>query len=69
MARSKSQPSRTTRPHRRLASDCTSTPTPRRHSAQGHTSDRFFRELVWSLRNGVLAITRDGRVAVFNDIA
>ncbi|HJO39110.1 MAG: hypothetical protein QGF21_01530 [Vicinamibacterales bacterium] len=31
--------------------------------------DRFFRELVWSLRNGVLAITRDGRVAVFNDIA
>ena len=26
------------------------TPTPRRHSAQGHTSDRFFRELVWSLR-------------------
>lgn len=69
MARSKSQPSRTTRPRRRLSSDRTSTPTPRRRSAQGPASDRFFRELVWSLRNGVLAITRDGRVAVFNDIA
>ena len=69
MTRSKSRPSRTTRPHRRLSSDCSSTPTPRRHSAQEHTSDRFFRELVWSLRNGVLAITRGGRVAVFNDIA
>ncbi len=68
MARSKSQPSRTTRPRRRLSSNRTAAP-PRRRGAQGHTSDRFFRELVWSLRNGVLAITRDGRVAVFNDIA
>ena len=31
--------------------------------------DRFFRELVWSLRNGVIAITRDGRIAVLNDVA
>ena len=31
--------------------------------------DGFYRDLVWNLRNGVLAITRDGRVAVMNDIA
>ena len=33
------------------------------------SSDRFFRHLVFNLRNGVLAITRDGRVAAMNDIA
>jgi signal transduction histidine kinase len=32
-------------------------------------SDAFYRDLVWSLRNGVLAVTRDGRVAVMNDVA
>jgi PAS domain S-box-containing protein len=32
-------------------------------------SDRFFRHLVFNLRTGVLAITRDGRVAAMNDIA
>ena len=31
--------------------------------------DSFFRELVWSMRNGVLALTRDGAVAVMNDEA
>ena len=31
--------------------------------------DRFFRQMVVNLRNGVLAITRDGHVAVMNDIA
>jgi|SoiMethySBSTD1v2_1073268.scaffolds.fasta_scaffold100834_2 signal transduction histidine kinase len=31
--------------------------------------DRFFRHLVFHLRTGLLAITRDGRVAVMNDIA
>lgn len=31
--------------------------------------DRFFRHLVSNLRTGVLAITRDGAVAVMNDIA
>ena len=29
----------------------------------------FYRDLVWNLRNGVLAVTRDGRVAVMNDVA
>jgi PAS domain S-box-containing protein len=31
--------------------------------------DRFFRHLVFNLRAGVLAITRDGRVAAMNDLA
>jgi signal transduction histidine kinase len=31
--------------------------------------DEFFRDLTWSLRNGVLAVTRDGAVAVMNDAA
>jgi signal transduction histidine kinase len=31
--------------------------------------DRFFRHLVLNLRNGVLAIARDGRIAAMNDIA
>ncbi len=31
--------------------------------------ESFYRDLVWNLRNGVLAITRDGRVAVMNAVA
>src|SRR6185295_2706545 len=31
--------------------------------------DRFFRHLVFNLRTGVLAITRDGRIAAMNDMA
>ena len=31
--------------------------------------DAFYRDLVWNLRNGVLAVTRDGRVAVMNENA
>ncbi len=31
--------------------------------------DDFYRDLVWSLRNGVLAVTVDGTVAVMNDVA
>lgn len=31
--------------------------------------DRFFRHLVLNLRNGVLAIARDGRIAAMNDVA
>ena len=31
--------------------------------------DQFFRQLVWSMRNGVLAVTRDGALAVMNDEA
>jgi two-component system nitrogen regulation sensor histidine kinase GlnL len=32
-------------------------------------TESFFRDLVWSLRNGVLAVTRDGTVTVMNDVA
>jgi signal transduction histidine kinase len=31
--------------------------------------DGFYRDMVWNLRNGVVAITGDGRIAVMNDIA
>jgi len=31
--------------------------------------DTFYRDLVWNLRNGVLAVTGDGRVAVMNEVA
>lgn len=29
----------------------------------------FYRDLVWNLRNGVLAVTRDGTIAVMNEVA
>jgi signal transduction histidine kinase len=35
----------------------------------GVVPDGFYRDMVWNLRNGVLAITKDGRIAVMNDIA
>ncbi len=31
--------------------------------------DGFYRDLVWNLRNGVIAVTRDGQVAVMNEVA
>jgi len=37
-------------------------------SADG-LNDRFFRQMVFNLRNGVLAITRDGRIAAMNENA
>jgi signal transduction histidine kinase len=40
-----------------------------RRSVEDVLSDRFFRHLVFNLRTGVLAITRDGRIAAMNDIA
>jgi len=35
----------------------------------GTIDDRFFRHIVSGMRNGVLAITRDGRLAIINDEA
>jgi signal transduction histidine kinase len=29
----------------------------------------FYRDLVWNMRNGVVAVTRDGRLAVMNEVA
>jgi len=40
-----------------------------RHAGGDATPDTFYKDLVWNLRNGVLAVTRDGRVAVMNDAA
>lgn len=65
-------PSRTpmkSRPARRRAPRVD--PPARRHGSGGAESlgDRFFRQMVFNLRNGVLAITRDGRIAAMNEIA
>jgi signal transduction histidine kinase len=38
-------------------------------TADAPLGERFFRHLVFNLRNGVLAITRNGEVAAMNDIA
>ena len=40
-----------------------------RTTNDGVTSEGFYRDLVWNLRNGVLAVTRDGRIAVMNEVA
>ena len=32
-------------------------------------TESFYRDLVWNLRNGVLAVTHDGRIAVMNEVA
>jgi signal transduction histidine kinase len=47
-------------------------PSPRRRPRPGDESipsDGFYRDLVWNLRNGIVAVTRDGRIAVMNQIA
>jgi signal transduction histidine kinase len=41
----------------------------RRAAGPGVVPDGFYRDMVWNLRNGVVAITRDGRLAVMNEIA
>ena len=38
-------------------------------ASRSRTPEDFYRDLVWNLRNGVLAVTRDGRIAVMNDVA
>jgi signal transduction histidine kinase len=43
--------------------------TPRRRVDIATVADGFYRDLVWNLRNGVIAVTRDGRVAVMNEVA
>lgn len=35
----------------------------------GLIPERFYHDLVWNLRNGVIAVTREGQIAVMNDIA
>src|SRR5690349_22005625 len=38
-------------------------------SPESGLPDGFYRDLVWNLRNGVVAITREGLIAVMNDNA
>ena len=40
-----------------------------KRAADKVASDGFYRDLVWNMRNGVLAVTRDGCVAVMNEVA
>ena len=35
----------------------------------GAVGEGFYRDLVWNLRNGVLAVTREGNIAVMNEVA
>ncbi|HSK11497.1 MAG TPA: PAS domain-containing protein, partial [Vicinamibacterales bacterium] len=61
----------TKRPERRLR-PATTGYAPASGGVPGAAStvgDRFFRQLVGSMRNGVLAITRDGRLAAINEVA
>jgi signal transduction histidine kinase len=66
-------PIRKTRGAARRASRALPSPTARSRSkatiAQPSVPEGFYRDLVWNLRNGVLAVTHDGRIAVMNDVA
>ena len=42
---------------------------PRKPARRAQVPDGFYRDLVWNLRNGVIAVTRDGRIAVMNEVA
>ena len=57
----------------RRASHGSASPRGKSRTAAAAKSDGvpagFYRDLVWNLRNGVLAVTRDGRIAVMNDVA
>jgi signal transduction histidine kinase len=50
-------------------------PTPRvravtaSRAVKAGATDSFFRDLVWGLRNGLIAVLRDGTVTVMNDVA
>ena len=63
LARPEKRPARTLGPARQAATPLAGVP-----SVPG-INDRFFRQLIFNLRNGVMAITREGRVAAMNDIA
>jgi signal transduction histidine kinase len=45
-------------------------PAPRKRKAgSGPVANDFYRDLVWNLRNGVVAVTRAGDIAVMNEVA
>ena len=57
------------RPGRKRVRGGASKPRAPRRDDPSAVPDTFYRDLVWNLRNGVVAVTRDGRVAVMNDVA
>ena len=61
------KPVRPTRSRKLRTSKPARTTAPKGDS--GVVPDGFYRDMVWNLRNGVVAITRDGRLAVMNEIA
>src|SRR5262245_6070002 len=62
-------PRRPEGPTRRRASRSAAPPRVRTPARRGAPDARFFRHLVRSMRNGVIAIHRDGRLALVNDEA
>jgi PAS domain S-box-containing protein len=56
-------------PRRRVASSSAKRPARRPAAARHAPDDRFFRHIVSSMRNGVIAFRRDGTLALMNDEA
>jgi len=65
MSAQPTRPTRSKKPRPTRPARQTAPPKP----GPGVVPDGFYKDMVWTLRNGVVAITRDGRVAVMNDIA
>jgi two-component system nitrogen regulation sensor histidine kinase GlnL len=59
------------RPARAVATRVSNRPPASRKGKgqNGAVADDFYRDLVWNLRNGVLAVTRAGNIAVMNAVA
>jgi PAS domain S-box-containing protein len=51
------------------ATSARKTPTKASAARVPAVSERFYQDLVWNLRNGVIAVTEDGRIAVMNEVA
>jgi signal transduction histidine kinase len=60
-------PRRPARPRARTSRKKSSTRA--RPAAASAVADTFYRDLVWNLRNGIVAVTTDGSIAVMNDAA
>src|SRR3954468_5997450 len=57
------------RPRRRATGSPAARPARRPAAARQSLDDRFFRHIVSSMRNGVIAFRRDGTLALMNDEA
>jgi signal transduction histidine kinase len=65
-----SQPAIVTRRGAKRPASATKEPVPTESGTEtGVVPESFYRDLVWNLRNGVLAVTRDGNIAVMNEVA